>query len=56
MQDSSFYKNMAIVGGILFVFVAGAGRLSLDALLRKKTSARLFRRSKVGEGLLLLSF
>jgi putative oxidoreductase len=35
-QDSSFYKNMAMLGGILFLFVVGAGRFSLDGLLRKR--------------------
>jgi putative oxidoreductase len=35
-QDSSFYKNMAMLGGILFLFVIGPGRLSLDAWLRKR--------------------
>lgn len=36
-QDSSFYKNMAILGGFGFLFVCGAGRLSLDNWLRKKS-------------------
>ena len=35
-QDSSFYKNIAILGGIGFLFVCGAGRLSLDGWLRKR--------------------
>jgi putative oxidoreductase len=35
-QESSFYKNIAIIGGFGLLFVAGAGRISLDALLRKK--------------------
>ena len=35
-QDSNFYKNMAILGGIFFLFVCGAGRFSLDACLRKR--------------------
>jgi hypothetical protein len=30
-QDSSFYKNLAMLGGFLFLFVAGSGRLSVDA-------------------------
>lgn len=34
-QDSSFYKNMAMLGGIFFLFVCGAGRLSIDNWLRK---------------------
>jgi len=39
-QDSSFYKNMAILGGFFFLFVCGAGRLSTDGWLhgRKKPS------------------
>ncbi|HXZ22744.1 MAG TPA: DoxX family protein [Pseudolabrys sp.] len=39
VQDSSFYKNMAMLGGILFLFVIGPGRLSVDAWLRKKLTA-----------------
>ena len=35
-QDSSFYKNLAMLGGFLFLFVCGAGRLSLDGWLRKR--------------------
>ena len=35
-QDSSFYKNMAMLGGIFFLFVCGSGRLSLDHWLRKR--------------------
>jgi uncharacterized membrane protein YphA (DoxX/SURF4 family) len=34
-QDSSFYKNMAILGGFLFLFVGSPGRFSVDAWLRK---------------------
>jgi len=33
-QDSSFHKNMAMLGGFFFLFVCGAGRLSLDGWLR----------------------
>jgi putative oxidoreductase len=36
IQDSSFWKNMAILGGFGFLFVSGAGRLSLDNLLGKR--------------------
>src|SRR5689334_12233778 len=35
-QDGNFYKNLAMLGGILFVFVAGPGRFSIDSWLRKK--------------------
>jgi putative oxidoreductase len=35
-QDSSFYKNVAILGGSFFLFICGAGRLSLDGWLRKR--------------------
>ena len=35
-QDSSFWKNMAMLGGIFFLFVCGAGRLSLDNWLSKR--------------------
>jgi len=33
-HDSSFYKNMAMLGGFFFLFVCGAGRLSVDGWLR----------------------
>jgi putative oxidoreductase len=33
-QESSFYKNIAILGGFGFLFVCSAGRLSVDAWLR----------------------
>jgi putative oxidoreductase len=32
-QESNFYKNMAILGGIFFLFAVGAGRLSIDRML-----------------------
>jgi putative oxidoreductase len=35
-QDSNFYKNMAILGGIFLLFACGAGRLGLDNWLRKR--------------------
>jgi putative oxidoreductase len=35
-QDGNFYKNMAILGGIFFLFACGAGRLSLDAWLSRR--------------------
>jgi putative oxidoreductase len=35
-QDSSFYKNTAMLGGFLFLFVIGPGRFSLDAWLRRQ--------------------
>jgi len=35
-QDTNFYKNMAMLGGIFFLFVCGAGRLSLDNWLSKR--------------------
>ncbi len=35
-QDSSFYKNTAILGGFFFLFACGAGRFSVDAWLRKR--------------------
>jgi putative oxidoreductase len=31
MQHINFYKNVAIAGGLLFVFAFGPGRYSLDA-------------------------
>ena len=35
VQDSSFYKNMAMLGGFFFLFVCGSGRFSVDGWLRK---------------------
>jgi putative oxidoreductase len=35
-QFAHFLKNLAIMGGSLYVLVAGAGRFSLDATLAKK--------------------
>src|SRR5215813_14488728 len=35
-QDSNFYKNMAILGGIFLLFVCDPGQFSLDAWLRKR--------------------
>ena len=36
IQDSSFWKNMAMLGGFAFLFVIGPGRLSIDGWLRKR--------------------
>jgi putative oxidoreductase len=36
VQDVMFYKNIAILGGILYLFVSGPGRFSLDHWLSKK--------------------
>ena len=33
-QEMNFYKNMAMLGGIFFLFVVGPGRLSIDNWLR----------------------
>jgi putative oxidoreductase len=37
IQDSSFYKNMAMIGGFCFLFICGSGRFSLDAWLRGRS-------------------
>ena len=37
IQESSFYKNMAILGGFGFLFVCSGGRLSLDGWLRRRS-------------------
>jgi putative oxidoreductase len=34
-QHAQFYKNVAIMGGTLLLYVLGAGRFSLDAWLRR---------------------
>ena len=35
-QRNNFWKNVAILGGLLFMFLAGAGKLSVDGMLGKK--------------------
>jgi len=35
-QMQHFYKNLTILGGMLYVMVCGAGCYSLDALLKRK--------------------
>ena len=35
-QYNNFLKNLAIFGGILVLFVTGAGRFSVDRMLSKK--------------------
>ena len=35
-QYNNWLKNIAIMGGTLYVFVTGAGRYSLDAMLAKR--------------------
>jgi putative oxidoreductase len=36
VQEANFWKNISILGGICLLFVCGAGRVSLDYLLRKR--------------------
>ena len=35
-QETQFFKNLSIIGGFLLLFATGAGRFSLDALLRRR--------------------
>ena len=35
-QDNNFWKNTAMLGGFFFLFVTGAGRLSIDDWLRRR--------------------
>jgi putative oxidoreductase len=35
VQDTNFYKNLAMLGGFLFLFVSGGGRFSIDGWLRR---------------------
>jgi putative oxidoreductase len=37
LQESQFFKNLAIIGGFLLLYVAGAGRFSLDAVMRRRS-------------------
>jgi len=36
LQQGQFFKNLAIIGGALFLFICAAGRFSLDAVLSRK--------------------
>jgi len=36
VQAANFYKNLAMLGGFLFLFVIGPGRLSIDGWLRRR--------------------
>jgi putative oxidoreductase len=36
IQDVNFYKNISMLGGILYLFVTGPGRLSVDNWLSKR--------------------
>ena len=36
IQDSAFWKNIAILGGLLILFASGPGRLSVDHWLSKR--------------------
>jgi putative oxidoreductase len=35
-QYNNFLKNLSMLGGMLYVFVFGPGRFSLDAMMRNK--------------------
>jgi putative oxidoreductase len=35
-QHSHFYKNLSMMGGLIVLFVAGAGRFAIDGLLRRR--------------------
>ncbi len=36
LQEGQFYKNLAIIGGALFLFICGSGRFSLDGIFSKR--------------------
>ena len=36
-QHSHFYKNLSMLGGLVVLFVAGAGRFAVDGFLRRRT-------------------
>jgi len=44
LQEINFFKNMAIMGGLLFVTQCGAGAYSIDALLNRRSSHSSFAR------------
>jgi putative oxidoreductase len=47
-QEIQFFKNMAIMGGLLFVATFGAGAYSIDALLVAKRSSIMDSRVSSG--------
>jgi putative oxidoreductase len=36
IQDANFYKNLAIIGGFLFLFVCGGGKFGIDGWLQRR--------------------
>lgn len=36
-QTAHFWKNISMMGGLVLLFITGAGRFSLDAMLAKKS-------------------
>ena len=41
LQESQFFKNLSIIGGVVLLFATGSGRFGLDALLaRRKGNSR----------------
>jgi uncharacterized membrane protein YphA (DoxX/SURF4 family) len=36
VQEGQFFKNLAILGGALFLSICAAGRFSLDAIMTKQ--------------------
>lgn len=38
-MEIHFFKNIAMAGGLLFVFAHGAGAISIDAMLRRRRVA-----------------
>ncbi|MDB5508727.1 MAG: DoxX family protein [Hyphomicrobiales bacterium] len=40
-QLTQFWKNVSMMGGLILLFVVGGGRLSIDWLLRPKSSSRI---------------
>jgi putative oxidoreductase len=40
-QLTQFWKNVSMMGGLILLFVVGGGRLSIDWLLRPKSSSQI---------------
>jgi len=38
-QRTNFWKNVAIIGGLCFMFLAGAGKLSVDGMLGRNNKS-----------------
>ena len=46
-QSSYFWKNVSMMGGAVLLFITGAGRYALDAMLQRKPESSALRTRQV---------